>query len=161
MTTGTVKLSQLDSAPNIELGDLIYVVKSGNINNKISYKADVQQLVTQFFNAPLPYVRVTSNSQLMNFNTGYEINSAGLCTLQLPTVAPFGSRLEIIGLTGGWKTLQGAGQSTQIGIMTSTPGVTGYIQSNQPTDSIAFVCILENTVWACIGAPQSNGIIFN
>jgi hypothetical protein len=78
----------------------------------------------------------------------------------LPVISALGSRLEIIGLgSGGWKIAQNAGQSIQIGIVTSTVGVGGSVSSAAAFDSLSIVCVVANTKWAILGAPESAGLI--
>jgi hypothetical protein len=106
-----------------------------------------------------PFTVVTGTSQAMTTNNGYAANNGSLVTFTLPAAAAVGDVLELVGMnTGGWSIAQAAGQSVQVGIATSTVGVTGSVTSQAGTDSIYLVCIIANTKWASVGAPQSSGL---
>lgn len=93
-------------------------------------------------------------------DNGYIVSTVGLCSLALPAVAAVGTYIEIVGLSGlgNWIITQGAGQSIQIGNVTSTVGVGGSVASTDPSDSIVLVCVTADTKWAVLGAPQSAGL---
>lgn len=101
---------------------------------------------------------VTTNTAMVAEN-GYIVNSAGAVTLTLPTTATVGSALPIIGInTGLWSIAQNAGQNIQIGNKTSTTGVGGSVSATSGSDSLELVCVVANTTWAVLGAPQSSGL---
>ena len=107
----------------------------------------------------IPYTVVTGTSQSMSTNNGYIANNAALITFTLPTTAAVGEVLGMIGInSGGWKIAQNTSQSIQIGQVTSTVGTGGYIQSQAGTDSLELICVVANTKWAVLGAPQSAGL---
>lgn len=93
-------------------------------------------------------------------DNGYVVQTVGVCSLALPAVAAFGTYIEVVGLSGlgNWIITQGAGQSIQVGSVTSTVGVGGSVASTDPSDSIVLVCVTANTKWATLGAPQSAGL---
>lgn len=101
---------------------------------------------------------VTGTSQAMSPDNGYIANNAGLVTLSLPTTCPVGGTLKIMGEgAGGFLISQAAGQQTIIGTSSSTVGVGGSIASTNSGNTIVLVCIIANTTFKCLGAPQ--GII--
>lgn len=98
---------------------------------------------------------VTGTSQTMAVDNGYVPNNAALVTLSLPTTAAFGTTFYIQGSgAGGWKIAQNAGQNIQFGSVSSTVGVTGYIASTNRYDSVQLLCIVADTTWTVLTAPQ-------
>lgn len=85
----------------------------------------------------------TAISLLMTVNTGYVANGAGLLTLTLPAVAPFGTEQEITGKGAGlWQLAANAGQTIHFNSVAGT-NVACFGQF----DSIRVVCTTANTVW--------------
>lgn len=107
---------------------------------------------------PFPYTVVTGTSATMTTNTGYIPDNASQVTLTLPTTATVGSHIEIVGKgAGGWKIAQSiAGQHIHIGPTTSTPGLTGYVESTNQYDSLALICVEADTHWSILGGAQGN-----
>jgi len=104
------------------------------------------------------WTEVTSASQLMVADNGYVTNNAGLVTLTLPATAAFGTAINVIGKgAGGWSIAQNAGQSVQIGSVSSTIGVGGSVSSTNSFDSLELICTTANTIWTAMGAGQSAG----
>jgi hypothetical protein len=100
---------------------------------------------------------ITGTTQAMSQDQGYVSNNAGQVTLTLPTVAAFGTVINIVGKgAGGWKVAQNAGQNIQLGSTSSTVGAAGYIESTNQFDSIELLCTTANTTWTVIGGPQGN-----
>ena len=100
---------------------------------------------------------ITGASQTMAPDQGYVTNNAGLVTLTLPTVAAFGTVINIVGKgAGGWRIAQGAGQQINVGSTASTVGAGGYVESTNQYDSIELLCTTANTTWTCLGGPQGN-----
>jgi hypothetical protein len=80
-------------------------------------------------------------------------NGATLITFTLPTVAGFGTLLEVSGKSaGGWTIAQNALQSINFGNDTTTVGVGGSLSSSNPFDYVKLVCVAENTTWNVIGS---------
>lgn len=100
---------------------------------------------------------ITGTSQTMVADNGYVANNAGLVTLTLPTTAAFGTTLYIQGAgAGGWKIAQNTGQSINIGSVSTTTGVTGYLSSTNRYDGVQLLCIVANTTWVVLTGPQGN-----
>lgn len=103
---------------------------------------------------------VLVGAALMSGDQGYITNNAGLVTLLLPAVIPQGQIIRVTGKgVGGWKIAQQAGQTIFFGIISTTPGVAGYLESTQQRDSIELLCITDNTEFNVLSV-QGN-ILFN
>lgn len=88
-------------------------------------------------------------------NNGYIANNAALVTYNLPATSAVGDVINIMGgagSTGGWKIACGAGQSINLGTVTSTVSAS----STRNTDGIQLICLAANTVWQNLNAPQGN-----
>lgn len=84
-------------------------------------------------------------------------NGASLTNFTLPTTAVFGSTIQICGKSsGGWAIAQHAGQSINIGNLTTTVGVGGSLASTNQNDCVNLVCVTASTTWTVI---SSMGII--
>lgn len=106
-----------------------------------------------------PWTIVAGASQAMVADNGYVANNAGLVTLTLPATAAAGTILGVAGLgAGGWLIAQNAGQNIQVGSVSSTIGAGGSVASTNRYDSINLLCVVANTTWVAIGAPQSAGL---
>lgn len=109
--------------------------------------------------ASITWTDVTGISQTMAANAGYVADNSSLVTLTLPTTAAFGTIIYVQGLgSGGWTIAQNSGQNVQVGSVSTTVGTGGSISSANRYDSIALVCIVANTTWGALGAPQSTGL---
>lgn len=97
----------------------------------------------------------------MQYENSYIINTSALTTLILPTSAAAGTLLKIVGIgTGNWIITQNAGQYIRISSSSvSTTGTGGSVQSAAATDSITLVCMIANTAWIALTAPNSSGLI--
>ncbi len=105
------------------------------------------------------WITVTGTSAAMTPNNGYIANNAGVVTLSLPATSAVGSELKIAGLgAGGWKISQLASQQIIVGDTSSTLGSAGSVSSAGQHDSIYLVCLVDSTIWASIGGPQSAGL---
>lgn len=104
----------------------------------------------------LTYTPVTS-SQTASINTIYGTNSSSLIVLTLPTVAPAGSIISVVGIgSGGWQIAQPSGVSIHIGNQTSTTGTSGTVSSTNRYDSLQLICISANTSWSLLGGATGN-----
>lgn len=108
-----------------------------------------------------PTTNSVSASQSMTWGRAYIVNSASLVTLTLPTVAPIGSTLYVVGInTGGWTIAQNAGQSIRISSSSvSTTGAGGSVSSNNSYDSVCLICTVANTSWTTLNNPLSSGLV--
>jgi len=102
---------------------------------------------------------ITGTSQVMVSNNGYFANNAALVSLQLPLTANVGDKISILAQnTGLWRITQDAGQKIYIGNVSSTTGVTGYVEASGQYDSVTLVCMIANTTWITYSPPQSAGL---
>ena len=98
---------------------------------------------------------VAGTTQAMAVDVAYVPLNAGLTTFTLPASAAFGTVLSVTGFgAGGWTIAQNAAQSIRVGTVATTPGVTGSVSSTNLDDSINLVCVVANTTWTTVGAPQ-------
>lgn len=105
--------------------------------------------------AGMTWTNVTGTSASMAIDNGYIANNAGLVSLLLPVTAAVGTTLAVTGFgAGGWRITQNAGQLIQVGAVVSTTGVGGSVSSTNQFDSIFLVCVVANTEWVTVGAPQ-------
>lgn len=102
---------------------------------------------------------ITGTSQAMTQNNGYTTNNGALVTLSLPVTSAVGALIEIAGLgAGGWLISQAAGQQIHVGATASTLGAAGSVASSNQYDSIRLRCLVADTIWSVVGAPQSAGL---
>lgn len=106
----------------------------------------------------LTWAEVTSATQTIAVNKGYSTNRGGGVVYTLPAVSAVGDMFAIQGYVGAWSITQGAGQQIRVGSSSSTVGVGGSVASTAASDSITFVCVVANTTWANLGAPQTSGL---
>ena len=98
---------------------------------------------------------VTATTQSMTADSGYIANNAALVSLTLPTTAAVGTLLYVQGLgAGGWEITQNAGQIVHLGSEPTTAGTAGSLASTNRYDSITLVCVVANTAWTALNAPQ-------
>ncbi len=103
----------------------------------------------------LTWIDVTGAAASGAVNTGYIADNAGLVTLTLPALAAQGTVIAIVGGvsgTGGWKIAQNAGQNLQIGKLSSTSGVTGFLASTNQYDAVYLLCVVANTTWVTLNS---------
>jgi hypothetical protein len=94
---------------------------------------------------PFVWTPVAGTSQAMAVNHGYQTNSASLTTLTLPTVAPFGSIIEVAGYGSGlFSIAQNAGQVIHFLNTDSTVGTGGSVASTQRYNTIRLLCSVAN-----------------
>lgn len=109
--------------------------------------------------AGIGWTHVTGTSQAMSADAGFIVDNVGLVTLTLPLTAAIGSFIYISGLgSGGWTIAQNSGQNIQIGSVSSTGGVGGSVASADQYDSLILNCVVADTTWSSMGAPQSSGL---
>jgi len=103
---------------------------------------------------------VTGTTANLSAQNGYYANNAGLVTLTLPATAALGTIIVVCGKgAGGWSIAQRAGQSIHYIATTSTPGVTGHLDSVAQYDSVTLVCSVADTDWTAIGGMGNLNIV--
>ena len=88
----------------------------------------------------------------MTVNTGFIANKPTTRTvLTLPATAAVGEIVEVIGKgASGWEVAQNAGQQIHFGIIDTTSGTGGKIQSADRNDVVKIMCLTANTEWSII-----------
>jgi len=91
-------------------------------------------------------------------DTGHIPTNVGLTTYTLPLLATLGTLIEIVGESAGlWTIAQNAGQSIQVGNISTTVGVGGSITATDRYDTIKLICRVANTTWSVtsfVGVPN-------
>ena len=102
-------------------------------------------------------VETTNTSTAVN--NGYISNSGSQLQFLLPVTAAVGSIIGIAGIgSGGWIVTQNASQLIHLGSSVTTTGTGGSLASTNQYDSMLLLCVVANTAWVVLGAPQSSGI---
>lgn len=118
----------------------------------------------QVYENPIPssgisWNNVSGTTQAIAVNNGYISNNASLVTLTLPVTSALGSQIAVAGNgAGGWLIAQNAGQNIIVSPTSSTVGVGGSLASTSIYDSVVLVCVVADTTWVSLGAPQSTGL---
>lgn len=103
------------------------------------------------------WITVTTSPQSLAINTGYIINKIGPCILTLPSICPVGSIIKIQGKgPGQWRVAQNPGQQILFGNVSTTVGITGYIESTFATDNVSLLCTVADTEFIVNVPPQGN-----
>jgi len=152
----------------IAQGDFI-IVTLGTINQRTLWVqvsatplvVGVDPIVFQELNiAAIPtelWITVISTSQAMVANTGYITDTAILCTLTLPLTSQVGSLFKVQGKgIGGWRVAQNAGQQIIFDTISTTPGITGYIESTTQYGNLSLLCTVANTEFIVNVGPVGN-----
>lgn len=102
----------------------------------------------------LPWINVTTPTQVMSPNTSYICNcTTSLIAFILPTVATIGEEFQIVGNSShGWDILQNASQVINFGNVSTSVGGAGTIASTLQYDCITLVCTVANTTFVVYDA---------
>ena len=103
-----------------------------------------------------PWINQTTPTATLVSNTGYTTNSGAVAvTYTLPTVAPQGSLIQILGYSSGSYTIhQNSGQSIIMGTSQTTIGVGGSLTPVNYSYGLVLTCVIANTVFqvtSCTG----------
>lgn len=100
------------------------------------------------------WFNVTTNSQNTAPNSGYVTdNGATVVVYTLPAICPFGSIIEISGMSSGlWSLMQNAGQQITFGDQQTTLGAGGALVSTNQNDYVKLLCTIADTKFNVIGA---------
>lgn len=116
-------------------------------------KMTLQTLQNTIAADAIPWIDVSATTQAMLVWGKYVANNAALVTLSLPSVADFGTEIEVKGMgNGGWIITQAIGQQINYGVSTTTLGVSGSLASSQIRDAVRLVCVVANTVWDVVSS---------
>ena len=115
--------------------------------------SDLTAIWTPAFNTQSDWIPIAASSYPLVANYQYMANNgASLVTFQLPTVAAFGTEIEVAGFSaGGWAITQNTGQSINFGAL-STTVTTGSLASTNQNDYVKLLCTVANTSWNVIGS---------
>lgn len=117
------------------------------------------KVISQDIPSPLIWTAVNVDT-LMAINNGYYTTGGGTLNMTLPTVASAGLTIRIAGFEStGWKIVQNSGQQISFGNLTTTSGVTGYLQSTSATDCIEILCTTANVNFVVLSSMGN--ITFN
>lgn len=95
----------------------------------------------------------TGTSATMAVNNGYIANNAALVTLTLPSTASVGDVVRVTGKgAGGWRIAQNAGQTIYFGLLSTTTGAGGRLDSTEDRDTVEMVCITADDDWNVISS---------
>jgi hypothetical protein len=111
---------------------------------------------------PYNWSLVTSTpTPLVVANRGSYLCKAGSTPLQfqLPASCFMGFEFKIVGHSNLWQLLQGASQFCKLGILQTTPGVTGKVLANTVSDQIWVVCTTANLEFDIFPAKGNPTII--
>jgi uncharacterized cupin superfamily protein len=143
-TTGSDLTAVWTKAIHLTAGSGITIEQSGSV---ISISAD---------DTSITWNKVTTDTTMVSGN-GYQINTGSNINLALPATSSFGDEINIMGYAGGlWTITQAAGQKVTIGSNSSTIGAGGSISATNQSDSVVLICMQDNLIWNCLGAPQGN-----
>lgn len=97
------------------------------------------------------WTTVTGTTQAMSPDVGYVANNASQVVFTLPATSAVGKMIYVMGYgAGGWQIAQNAGQQIVAGSSSTTVGTGGSLTSLNQYDSVTLVCIVADTVWACL-----------
>lgn len=103
---------------------------------------------------------VTGTTQAAAVNNGYITNNAGLVTVTLPSTAAVGSIVEVAGSgAGGWRLAQNASQLVNFGVLVTTTGTGGRLDSVNRYDAVRLICIVANTTWSVISSQGNISVV--
>lgn len=95
----------------------------------------------------------TSTGHGLSESRGVVTNNASRVTVNLPSSSEVGAYVRIVGKgAGGWRLAQAASQQIIFGNLSTTSGVSGYIESNHSKDCVELVCTLANLEWTVISS---------
>jgi hypothetical protein len=96
---------------------------------------------------------VTANTSA-DVDNGYVTDHAtNRLEITLPATAAAGKIVRVSGMgLGGWKIKQNAGQYIKFANLCTVVGTTGYLSSNDDTDAVEMLCIVEDDGWTVISS---------
>jgi hypothetical protein len=143
-TTGTTVFTVNSGTSYQHLTSFIFPGTANGIN--ITYQ-DASGTVAYLSDIPpqvLYWVAASSTPITAAINTGYYITDASQVTITLPTTAPAGTLVAIVGYgAGGWILQPGSGQTIKI----LTQSASTSIASSEAFDCIEVICVVANTTW--------------
>jgi hypothetical protein len=105
------------------------------------------------------WTRETGDTIPMVVNHGYINTNVGLTAYTLPVTATLGTIIAVMGeSSGGWQIKQNAGQSIQLGFVSTATGLGGGLQSVNQYDVVYLVCRVPDTTWS-VSSSMGNILI--
>ncbi len=93
----------------------------------------------------------TGTSYTASANEGIITNNTSLVTITLPTTFAVGDTVQIVGRgTGLWRIAQNSGQQIHMSDLSTTSGVSGYIDALHRRDSITLIGTVANTEFTAV-----------
>jgi hypothetical protein len=94
----------------------------------------------------ITWSEVTTTSQAADVNSGYIVNNASLVTVTLPATFAVGEIIRISGKGAGlWRLAQNASQQIHFHDISTTIGITGYLEATHRRDAIELIGCVANT----------------
>jgi hypothetical protein len=126
----------------------------------VAYSTENQSGSGDVTGGGIAWEEVTSTSDTAEENKGYITNNNSLVTITLPATCALGSVIALCGKgSGGWKIAQNAGQTIHFINVSTTTGVSGYIESTSQYDALEMVCVTANTTFvvrSSVGTVEMN-----
>ena len=108
----------------------------------------------------ITWTEVTGTSQAAAVDSGYITNNAGLVTVTIPTTAAVGSIVRVVGKgAGGWRVAQNASEIIHFGVLNTTTGTGGRLDSFNRYDSVELVCVTADTEWVIISSQGNITVV--
>lgn len=100
-----------------------------------------------------PWEVVTDATKSIVCGTSYIANGAARVDFSLPTTCAVGTVITLAAANAdGFRVEQAAGQSIQFGMVETTAGVTGNLQTTKVGDSITLVTVVEDTKFLVVSS---------
>lgn len=98
---------------------------------------------------------ITTTPEILTPDSKNFIDAVDPPILTLPPTFTRGSVIEIVGIgPTNWRINQNAGQVIYFNNLITTTGVTGYIESSEPTDSITLLAVDNNYQMKIVNASS-------
>lgn len=139
-----------DGTGNLVLDGLNWPQADGPAGYKLTTNGSGQLSWTPDATGGMTIVEVTTASQAMLPNTGYIANSSSTISFTMPATSPVGSQMAVYGYgSGGWIINNYPSGSQQIiyGVVETSIGGMGNIQSTNRYDQIILTCVVADTIW--------------
>lgn len=146
-------------ADNTATGGQIGTISAGNPGDVLTMGATAPGWLPPLAGG-INWTREAGDTIATAVNNGYINTNVGLTTYTLPASAALGTIIAIMGESvAGWQIAQNAGQSIQLGAVSTTPGITGYLASSNQYDVVYLICRVVDTTWSVVSSMGN--IIYN
>jgi len=107
-----------------------------------------------YFNLSQPtlvWSTISGTTQAALVNNGYIVGNVAQTTITLPSTAPVGSIISVVGKgAAGWIVTANGGQTINLGTSATSAG--GTLTSAAATDTLDLICITADTTWSARAA---------